>query len=247
MKKLGLIGYPLEHSFSPGYFAEKFRREVVKDYNYQAFPLKSIKDVNKLLKTEPLLMGFNVTSPYKKQILPFLYEIDRDAIDVWAVNTVKVTRMKSRTLLKGYNTDTYGFIKSISPLLNKAHTKALVLGTGGAAGAAKFCLQKLGLEVQMVSRTPGVEFLGYTDLNESILREYKVVVNATPLGTHPNVDQSPDIPYEFIGERHLCFDMVYNPSETQFLCRSKEQGAVVKNGLEMLELQAEKSWEIWTS
>ncbi|MCB0736929.1 MAG: shikimate dehydrogenase [Bacteroidetes bacterium] len=245
MKKYGIIGNPLEHSYSPKLFAEKFSKENITNCVYQPFELKSIKDLQKILKQEPNLKGFNVTSPFKKDILSQLYEIDQEAINVWSVNTVKVSRMKGRVLLKGFNTDTYGFMKSLTPLLNSSITSALVLGTGGAASAVVYCLKQLNISVQQISRQNKFEYLGYEDLNDDIIHEHKLIINTTPLGTYPKVNTCPDIPYEHLTSKHLCYDLVYNPEETLFLKKAKENGAQIKNGLEMLQLQAEKAWEIW--
>lgn len=246
MPKLGLIGYPLEHSKSAEIFTEKFRSEGIDDFSYELFPLKAIKELNKLLKQEQELMGFNVTAPFKKEVLPHLYEIDSDAVDVWAVNTVAVSKIKGRQLLKGYNTDLPAFRESIEPLLKTHHTKALVLGSGGAANAAKIAFKQLGIEVTQVSRQVRFETLLYDDLDQMTVLNHKIIVNCTPVGTYPKVDACPRIPYQHITERHLVYDMVYNPEETQFLKKASAQGAITKNGLEMLKLQAQKAWNIWT-
>lgn len=245
MPKIGLIGYPLDHSFSADYFREKFEKENIKGFQYNTYPLKSIKDLTKLLKKETDLVGLNVTTPYKQDVLPFLYEIDPEAVEVWAVNTIKVSREKGRTLLKGYNTDWSAFSHSISPLLQKQHKKALLFGTGGAASAARVALEKLGLSVTHVSRKPKLDQITYADIDSATLFEYKVLVNATPIGTFPKVNEAPDLPYDQLSSMHLCYDMVYNPSKSLFLNRAEERGALIKNGHEMLSLQAEASWEIW--
>ena len=246
MPKLGLIGYPLDHSKSAEIFAQKFSSENIEGFSYELFPIKAIKDLNKLLKQEPELLGFNITTPYKKEVLSHLYEIDSDAVEVWAVNTVAVNKFKGRVLLKGYNTDLPAFKQSIEPLLKSNHTKALVLGSGGAANAAKIAFKQLGIEVTQVSRQVRFETTLYDDLDQLTLLNHKIIVNCTPVGTFPKVDNCPRIPYEFITERHLVYDMVYNPEETSFLKKAKEQGAQTKNGLEMLQLQAMKAWDIWT-
>lgn len=246
MPKLGLIGYPLEHSKSAEIFGKKFSSENIEDFSYKLFPIKSIKDLSKLLKEEDELMGFNVTAPYKKEILPHLYEIDKGAIDVWAVNTVSISKFKGRTLLKGFNTDLPAFKESIEPLLKPYHSKALVLGSGGAANAAKIAFKQLGIEVTQVSRQIKFETTLYDDLDQMTLLNHRVIVNCTPVGTFPKIEKCPRIPYQFITEKHLVYDMIYNPEETLFLKKAKEQGAQVKNGLEMLQLQALKAWDIWT-
>jgi len=247
MPKLGLIGYPLKHSFSPKLFEQRFKDEDVNGYSYELFPLKHIKDINKLLKEEGDLLGFNITAPYKQDVLPYLYEIDKDAVDVWAVNTVQVTRFKGRTLLKGYNTDYPAFKESIQPLLRGQHKKALVLGSGGAASAAKHAFKELGIEVTPVSRQSKFDNITYAELDEGIMLSHKIVVNCTPIGTAPSDDQCPQIPYEYLSKAHLVYDMVYNPEETLFLKNAATRGATVKNGMEMLQLQAQKAWEIWTN
>lgn len=247
MPKLGLIGYPLEHSLSPEIFGKRFDEENRSDFSYELFPIKNIKEVNKLVKAEPDLLGFNVTAPYKKDILPHLYEIDKDAIDTWAVNTVQVTRFKGRALLKGFNTDLPAFEESIKPLLKERHRKALVLGNGGAAAAAKLAFKRLGIDVTSVSRQIKLGSLVYDELDEMTLMQHKIVVNCTPVGTSPKDKECPKIPYQYLTEAHLVYDMVYNPSETLFMTKASEQGAEVKNGREMLELQAQKAWEVWTN
>jgi len=247
MPKLGLIGYPLEHSFSPKVFNKRFEKEKRNDFSYDLFPIKNIKELNKLLKSQTELLGFNVTAPYKKEILSHLYEIDKDAIDTWAVNTVHITRFKGRTLLKGFNTDLPAFEESIKPLIKSHHKKALVLGNGGAASAAKLAFKRLGIDVTSVSRQIKLGSLVYDELDEATMMQHKVVVNCTPVGTSPNEEQCPKIPYRYLSDAHLVYDMVYNPSETLFLKKAAEKGATTKNGMEMLELQAQKAWEIWTN
>jgi len=185
----------------------------------------------------------NVTIPYKEEVIPFLDKIDRKAKKIGAVNTIKITKSGK---LKGYNTDFYGFRNSLKPLLKKEHKKALILGTGGASKAIAFALKKLGIQYTFVSRTKKSEkMLTYSELTENTIKEYLLIVNTTPLGTHPNTSDKPDIPYNFISDKHILYDLIYNPSETLFLKLGKEKGATIKNGLEMLELQAEKAWEIW--
>lgn len=248
MAQFGLIGNKLDHSYSADYFYKKFEKEGLKGFDYGLFPLKNIKELNKLLKENPDIIGLNVTTPYKKDVLPFLYEIDQSAIDVWAVNTIKVNRVKSRTLLKGYNTDSLAFQASVSQLIGENQVdKALVLGTGGAAQAAKVALENLGIETTLVSRQSKFEFLNYKDLNPATILSHKLIVNASPVGMYPEVDDTPNIPFEFIGEKHFAFDMVYNPEETQFLKKAAAQGAQTKNGLEMLYKQADLAWDIWMS
>lgn len=243
MKLFGLIGYPLSHSFSKKYFTDKFHKCGI-DAQYELYELKQINEFLEL-KTNLNLFGLNVTIPYKQQIIPFLDELDETAAEIGAVNVIKFIRQHDVLRLKGYNTDTTGFEQSIKPHLKSYHQKALILGTGGASRAIDYSLRKLGLSTVFVSRTPEIAQFGYTDLNEKVLSEYLVIINATPVGTFPKVDDSPDIPYEFLSSRHLLFDAVYNPAETVFLKRGKANGAFGMNGEEMLIRQAEAAWKIW--
>ncbi len=246
IKILGLIGYPLSHSFSAKYFAEKLASEGIGDYAYRNFPIPEIGLLEKILDEEKGLLGFNVTIPYKEQILPYLDEVDPEASRVGAVNTVKITGEGEGRKLKGFNTDVYGFRESLIPLLQGRHQNALVLGTGGAARAVAYVLKELGLKFQFVSRKYKPGQLVYKDLCLSIIRKYSLIINTTPLGTFPGIADIPDIPYDVLTQDHLLYDLVYNPEETSFLSLGKQKGAGTKNGLEMLHLQAERSWEIWT-
>ncbi len=241
MKTLGLIGYPLTYSFSKQYFSQKFEKEGIPNYEYHLFPLKQITDFPKLLADHRDIVGLNVTIPYKEEIIPYLDNIDQSA-SFGAVNTIK----KENGKLIGYNTDVYGFEKALLPIL-PANTKALVLGTGGAAKAVCFVLEKLKIEHKKVSRTPKKEEFAYDKLRQIDLGEFLLIVNTTPLGTAPNIDVCPDIPYELLRPNHVLMDLVYNPAVTQFLKNGGEKGSTLKNGLEMLYLQAEKAWEIWTT
>lgn len=247
MKKFGLIGYPLGHSFSEKYFTEKFENLGLQDHSYKLFPIENVaKDFPKLLEENPLLSGINVTIPHKIEVMGFLNEIDEAAKAIGAVNCIKFTSTaNNQKHLKGYNTDAYGFEMSLSPLLESHHKKALILGNGGAAKAVKYVLEKLGIEYKYVSRNPGPDMLSYADLNKEIMDNHHIIVNTSPVGTYPNVTEKPDLPYEFISDKHLFYDLIYNPAETVFLAKGREKGAKTKNGYEMLELQAEKSWEIW--
>lgn len=245
MNQYGLIGLPLEHSFSKKYFTEKFAKENI-DAQYELYELETIRHFEELIKSVNL-SGLNVTIPYKEQMIPFLDEVDEVAAKIGAVNVIKFIREKESLKLKGFNSDTVGFENSIKPFLKPHHKKALILGTGGASKAIEFILKKMGIEVKFVSRNPGENKLIYNDLNGNVLSEYLLVVNATPLGTFPNVDTCPDIPYEFLNEQHLLFDVVYNPAETLFMKKGKERGATVLNGEEMLIGQAEEAWRIWNS
>jgi shikimate dehydrogenase len=243
MRQFGLIGYPLGHSFSKRYFTRKFELEGIKDARYDNFELESVQAFPQLLQAHPNLKGLNVTIPYKQSIIPFLDDIDFSALMIRAVNTVKFTKGKT----KGYNTDYIGFRDSIKPLLQPQHTKALVLGTGGSSKAVVFALTQMGIEVQQVSREPKDAEIGYAAINAKAIQAHTIIVNTTPLGMYPNVEAAPEIPYQHLTNKHLLFDLVYNPAETLFLQKGKAQGAIVKNGQEMLELQAEAAWKIWNS
>lgn len=244
----GLVGYPLGHSFSKDYFAHFFKEEGLKA-EYKNFEIDSIDKLATILDEENRLRGFNVTIPYKKQVMPLLDEIDKAASCIGAVNVVKVTRNEGGLHLKGYNTDVIGFADSIRPLLQPHHTHALILGTGGASKAVDYALQEMGIATCFVSRTPSGTSehptLAYTDLTPEVMARYTVIVNTTPLGMHPKVDECPPIDYTQIGSEHLLFDVVYNPTKTLFLQRGEEAGATICNGMEMLIGQAKAAWKIW--
>jgi shikimate dehydrogenase len=242
MSKLyGLIGFPLSHSFSKGYFTEKFAREGIADSLYELFPLAHIGQFPALLETQPELVGLNVTIPYKESIIPFLYELDEEAAEIGAVNTITI--QGGRT--KGYNTDVYGFEMSFRKHLKPVHQRALILGTGGASKAVLFTLKKMGIPYTLVSRTSGKDHLTYSDITPEILDAYKIIINTSPLGMYPKIEEYPDLPYEALGPDHYLYDLIYNPSVTAFMKKGIEAGAEVENGLEMLHLQAEKAWKIW--
>ncbi len=242
MKKYGLIGYPLGHSFSKGYFAEKFKRESIRNCSYDNYPLENISQFLELV-LENQLKGLNVTIPYKQEIIPYLDALDETAAKIGAVNTIKFI---DKTLI-GFNTDVYGFEQSLKPLLKKHHSRALVLGTGGSSKAVIHALSKLGISYQYVSRNEQKGIVSYNQLNEAFIQDYKLIINTTPLGMYPKVETAPAIPYSVITKEHLLYDLVYNPEKTKFLLNGQQQGAVIKNGLDMLKLQAEKAWEIWNS
>ena len=243
MRQFGLIGYPLSHSFSKGYFAEKFQKEGIADCQYDVFPVADIEDFVELCEQHKNLAGLNVTIPYKEKIIPFLDELNEEAAAIGAVNTIKFINGKKI----GYNSDCYGFEMSLKPLLKPYHTNALILGTGGASKAVEYVLKKLGISFQYVSRNKSANTINYDELDEHIIHHSKLIINSTPLGMYPDIENSPDIPYDFITDKHLLYDLIYNPEETQFLKKGKQHGAQTKNGLEMLYLQAEKSWKIWNS
>jgi shikimate dehydrogenase len=247
MKKYGLIGYPLTHSFSKRYFTEKFEKEKI-DSAYENFEIDNISKFTEIIKNYPELVGLNVTIPYKEQVIPFLGELNDSAKEIGAVNTVKITKSGSNIHLKGFNTDTYGFETSLKPLLKEHHKKALILGTGGASKALKYVLGKLGIEFISASIEELKENeIRYEAIDEKMMSERLLIINATPLGTYPKVDTFPNIPYQFITAKHLLFDLVYNPEVTQFMAKGLENGATVKNGYEMLLQQAIKSYEIWNT
>lgn len=246
MRFYGLIGKSLEHSFSPVFFKEKFEKEGITNCFYNLYPLKNIDEFNYLINDFTELSGLNVTIPYKQEIIPFLDRLDPNAKQIGAVNTIKFHWNQNKLELIGYNTDYLGFMDSLKPLLKPIHKKALVLGTGGASLAVTFALKQLGIDFQMVSRTAkGANSIDYNSLTNEIIKEHKIIVNTTPLGMYPRIDQSPNIPYQAIAREHILFDLIYNPKQTEFLGKGKVQGATIKNGFEMLVNQAEYSWKIW--
>lgn len=240
MDKYGIIGYPLGHSFSRAFFTEKFQREHI-DAEYVNFEIPSADMLPGIVQTNPNLRGLNVTLPHKEAVIPMLDELSDEAKEIGAVNVIRVRDGR----LKGFNSDIIGFMDSIRPLLKPWHQHALVLGTGGASRAIRVGLQRLGIEWTYVSRTPAPGRLTYTDLTPDLMEHYQVIVNCSPVGMFPRVDACPDIPYQLLTDRHLLYDLVYNPQETLFLKRGAERGAAVKNGLEMLHLQALASWRFW--
>lgn len=245
MQKFGLIGKTLKHSFSKNFFTEKFERENI-DAQYDFYELTTI-DEFALIKEDASLCGLNVTIPYKEQIFKFLDEVDETALAIGAVNTIKFIRDNGKLTLKGYNTDIIGFTDSLKPLLKPCHRKALILGTGGASKAVFRALLNLGITPTYVSRSRREEMLSYDDLNEAVMADYLLIINCSPVGMFPNVDAAPNIPYQFLTQDHCLYDLVYNPIKTLFCKKGEEQGAVTKNGLEMLHGQAIASWKIWNS
>jgi shikimate dehydrogenase len=244
MKKFGIIGYPLGHSFSPGYFNEKFQNEGI-DAIYEKYELPVITDLQAIIDYTQNLQGFNVTIPYKEKVMSYLDSVSPEARAIGAVNVVKIIRKEGKRYLEGYNSDLIGFMRSIQPLLEPHHKKALVLGTGGASKAVTYGLHKLGLDTLLVSRYQKDNTIQYEQIDQDMLKRYTVIVNCTPCGMAPHFDECPALPYDFITTKHLLFDLIYNPDETLFLKKGKENGAITKNGLEMLLLQAEGAWEIW--
>lgn len=236
----GIIGYPLAHSFSPAYFTNKFAKENIEAV-YNAFPITSIDELPALIWANHNLKGLNVTIPYKESVLSYLHEIDEDAARVGAVNCITI----NRKVLKGYNTDIIGFKQSLIPVLQPYHKHALILGTGGGSKAVAFVLEQLGIPYVYVSRCKGNGIWAYDEITPEIIAQRHLIINTTPLGMYPNVDSYPPIPYYALTSHHLLFDLIYNPIETKFLDLGKQNGAAIKNGYEMLHIQAEESWNIW--
>lgn len=245
MKTFGLIGYPLAQSFSYKYFTSKFKNENI-DARFLNFEIPTIEEFPSLIDHHPYIAGLSVTIPYKEKVIQYLNELDVTAEKVGAVNSIKITWKDKKPYFKGYNTDLIGFKNSILPFIKDHHRKALVLGTGGAAKAVAHALEMLGLEYKYVSRKEDTDnLINYSSLTPDILDEYKVIVNSTPVGMYPNIDECPDIDYNCIGNNHLLFDLTYNPENTKFMQMGAKNGAATINGLEMLHLQAEASWAIW--
>lgn len=240
----GLVGKNISYSFSKNYFSDKFAKLQLINHKYVNFDIEKIQDFPEIVNQfKASLKGCNVTIPYKESIFNHLDEVDSVANEIGAVNTIKFTK---RGVLVGYNTDVFGFEKSIVPLLKTHHTKALILGTGGASKAVAYVLRKLKIDFYKVSRSPkGERELSYADLSDKLLKEYSLIINTSPLGTFPKINEKPMIPYQFITNKHLLYDLIYNPVETSFLTEGKKRGTQIKNGFEMLELQAEESWRIW--
>ena len=247
MTEYGLIGFPLVHSFSKQFFTEKFAKEHI-DAQYLNFEIETVDNLINIIKEHPQLKGLNVTIPHKQHVMPLLNELSTEAQEIGAVNVIAIHRNDNGDItLKGYNADVIGFENSIRPLLKPHHTKALILGTGGASKAVDYGLRRLGLKTTFVSRTPREGMLTYSQLDSEIMEQYTVVVNCTPLGTFPHQETFADIPYHLLGSQHLLYDLVYNPSKTMFLQKGEAQGATIKNGLEMLHLQALASWDFWNN
>lgn len=244
-KLYGLIGYPLGHSFSENFFNQKFESEGI-DAKYVNFEIPSIDNLKNIIEENKNLSGLNVTIPYKEKIIPYLNEIDNNASSIGAVNVIKFSTDKNGSIkLKGYNSDIIGFCDSIKPLIMHYHTHALVLGSGGAAKAVACGLKSLGIEYILVSRSKGENSITYAEITAEVMSKYKIIINTTPLGMYPHIDTCPNIPYELLTPEHLCYDLTYNPDITLFLKKASTYGAITKNGLEMLLLQAFAAWEIW--
>ena len=247
MRIFGLIGYPLSHSFSAGYFKEKFKNEGITDAQYLNFPISSLNEFPLILEQYSEIKGLNVTIPYKEKIMEFLDEVDNTASKIGAVNTISINKnpVTRKIKLIGYNTDADGFIASLKDLLCPDISQALILGTGGASKAIIYSLKKIGMDVLVVSRKPSKKQISYQEINNDLLKTHKLIVNTTPLGTFPKTDEAPDIPYHLLTKNHILHDLVYNPAETSFMKKGAQYGAKVKNGYQMLLEQAELAWKIW--
>ena len=243
MSKFGLIGKNIGYSFSKGFFSEKFERENL-THTYENFDIENIDKLPEIFAENPNLKGLSVTIPYKEEIIPYLDKLDAEAAEIGAVNTIAISADKTLT---GFNTDHYGFQKSLAPFLPLKSKSALILGTGGASKAIAYALDKLGFQYTFVSRKENSESLFYSSLDKHIIENHHLIINCTPLGTFPDITDCPPIPYQFLTPDHLLFDLIYNPAITEFLKRGKLQGSKTTNGLRMLELQAEKAWKIWNS
>jgi len=241
-KKFGLLGKNISYSFSKKYFSEKFSHDLLNNYTYENFDITTIEEFTSILKKNPDIKGLNVTIPYKESIIPYLDTLSETAFKIGAVNVIRFTKKGN---LKGYNSDWYGFKKSLEPLLQPHHKKALILGTGGAAKAVAFALEEMGIFYTNVCRENIENHIEYSQVNSTTFNNYHIIINCTPVGTSPNIEEFPPIPYEFFSERHIAFDLVYNPEETEFLKKAKKKKAIIKNGYQMLVFQAEKAWKIW--
>lgn len=245
-RTFGLIGKSLSHSFSKQFFTDYFKQHEI-DAVYQNFELSNIKEITNILKDEEVF-GLNVTIPYKTEVIPFLDELDDEAKAVGAVNTIRFFERNGKRVCKGYNTDFTGFRNSIKPFLKNHHERALILGTGGASKAVAHVLEGIGLDCLFVSRNKTDDSqLSYEELNNYVINSHLLIVNTTPVGTAPNINDKPLLPYEHIGEKHLCYDLIYNPAKTAFLKEAEKQGAMIQNGHDMLKIQALSAWKIWNT
>ena len=241
-KRFGLVGKDISYSFSQTYFTKKFEQLHLKNHSYRNYDLQEISTLKQVIATENI-EGLNVTIPYKELVIPLLKDLDKTAAEIGAVNTIKFTPNG----LKGFNTDAYGFQKSLEINLKASHKNALILGTGGASKAISYVLKKLRIPSKLVSRNPKNGQLSYKELDNNILKEHQIIINCSPVGTYPKITDKPNIPYQYLSNNHFLFDLIYNPEKTKFLKEGEKMGAVIQNGLKMLEYQAEKSWEIWNS
>ncbi|MEC4114684.1 shikimate dehydrogenase family protein [Myroides pelagicus] len=242
IKRYGLIGKNIDYSFSRNYFAKKFKKNTLTNCSYENFDISDINEFKTVIDKQKSLSGFNVTIPYKEEIIPLLDNLSKTAKKIGAVNTIRFTK---KGKLKGYNTDWYGFYHSLQPIAKFHHKRALILGTGGASKAVKFALEKMKIKYKVVSREKTSQTITYDEITADLMQKYTIIINTTPLGTYPNIENKPDLDYSLFSPKHIAFDLIYNPEETTFIKLAKEQGAVTKNGYEMLVLQAEKAWKIW--
>lgn len=244
MRKFGLIGYPLSHSFSKKYFEDKFIREQIEDCSYELYPLASIDEFPGLiLRVGEGLLGLNVTIPYKQSVIPYLDQLDEAAAAIGAVNTIHFSTLGT----KGYNTDAIGFEASLNEQMDRPVSRAIILGNGGASKAVQYVLKKLGIDFQLISRKGGSGSIGYSEVTDEVIRSSQLIINTTPLGMYPDISALPPIPYEALGPEHLLYDLIYNPPRTVFLAQGEEKSCKTVNGLDMLYRQAEASWQIWNS
>ncbi len=241
-RKYGLIGKNINYSFSKKYFNDKFLKENITNCSYENYDLQSVKDFKKIIK-DNAIKGFNVTIPYKEEIMEFINKIDPIAKKIGAINTIKI---HNKNIIEGYNTDYIGFVISLKNLISN-QKKALVLGTGGASKAIIFGLSSIGIESTIVSRNKREGVISYSELNKKVIEENTIIINCTPLGTFPKTQECPKIPFEFLSSNHICYDLIYNPEKTKFLLESEKMGATIINGKKMLENQANESWKIWNS
>jgi shikimate dehydrogenase len=246
MRRYGLTGFPLSHSFSAAYFADKFAASGLKRVSYSNYPVESAAAIRELFVSDRYLMGLNVTIPYKTEVIPFLDNLDSVAAEIGAVNVIKASYEAKGVVLKGFNTDWYGFTESLPANIRNGGGMAIVLGTGGASLAVRFALNRLGFKVASVSRKSGEGIIGYNELTGSIIADAGLIVNTTPLGMYPDISGLPPLDYDSLSKETLLYDLVYNPAETLFLMEGQSRGCRIINGQKMLELQAERSWEIWT-
>lgn len=245
MRKFGLIGFPLGHSFSRQYFTEKFQREQIPDCSYDNYQLPDISLLNDLLSADPDLCGLNVTIPYKSEIMNYLNHIDNKAVDVGAVNVLKISGSGNKKIIKGFNTDIDGFRETIIPFIKENISNALILGTGGGSKAVSYVLGKIGMKITFVSREIKTGCITYDDITDKVLDENQLIINTTPLGMFPDIESSPDLNYSHLSDQHILYDLVYNPEQTSFLKIGKEMGCTIISGIDMLHIQAEMAWKIW--
>jgi shikimate dehydrogenase len=245
MRKFGLIGYPLSHSFSSKYFTEKFYNEHISNCSYENYPLKSLNEIRELITSDNELCGLNITIPYKSEIMGFLDVIEPEAVEIGAVNVMKIRRQDGKIKLYGYNSDVTGIRDTLLPYISDDVINALVLGTGGSSKAVCYVLKKFGLKVDQVSRNKKPGVLTYPEINSEIIDRTQLIINTTPLGMFPNTGSKPELNYRSLNRKHILFDLVYNPEHTSFLRMGEEQGCLTISGIKMLHSQAEKAWNIW--